>query len=390
MAFPFAETLEDLNEVRGLLTDDPNTLTPFDRARQSIGRGICRAASSNPAQFFTSTTGTGLGIEAVCRPYWNQEGDTGPTDSTPLPGGQCPGVPYDIDVFVPDARDGTCASGILLRKGNLTGPLSQLRVEFGTNTRECGGETYTSGTVLVNDGAGNPQFLTVITGTGGAFYPSGGIGSAQITIDRADGQPDTCGSEPVSPNPGTGPVQSLPASGGGTPEELPWTIGVPVKVDERGRPVLSPTVPPFNIEIPITIEDIPITFNLGGPSGGQPRPQPFQPQSPGDVGAPGPDATTGEGGEAEGEEPDKYLVGVKVDVLQVPPGGNIRFRSGMPYYVGACVVELGTENGLDQQPEAQFLHSGQFFYAPEGSNKWRVSAYVGYDFRVTPYYRESG
>jgi hypothetical protein len=50
---------------------------------------------------------------------------------------------------------------------------------------------------------------------------------------------------------------------------------------------------------------------------------------------------------------------------------------------------MGDENGLDHDPAGAMLKSGQLVLAEkEGLTKYLVSANLGYDLTITPYWRE--
>jgi hypothetical protein len=96
--------------------------------------------------------------------------------------------------------------------------------------------------------------------------------------------------------------------------------------------------------------------------------------------------STGEGGDEEGEAPpDKELWALKIDITAFPLRPN-EYAPGV--YRGVCYVYMGDENGLDHDPAGAMLRDGQLVLAErEGLTKYRVTANLGYNLTVTPYWR---
>jgi hypothetical protein len=80
------------------------------------------------------------------------------------------------------------------------------------------------------------------------------------------------------------------------------------------------------------------------------------------------------------------LVGLKLDLLAAPSGAK-QYVGGA--YRGGAYIRMGTPVGLDQDFAGSLLIDGQFVFAEKDFlTKWRVAANPGYNWRVTPYYRE--
>jgi hypothetical protein len=108
---------------------------------------------------------------------------------------------------------------------------------------------------------------------------------------------------------------------------------------------------------------------------------------PGDQGMAGDEGDETDVGD-EGEDAARNLVGVLVRLKTIPPRANALFSKGGVIYKGACFVYFGGDAGFSLNPDALFCRSEQFFYAPEGSNRWRVIANIGYTLTVQPFYRD--
>lgn len=183
-----------------------------------------------------------------------------------------------------------------------------------------------------------------------------------------------------------------PADAGCGPPPSTYVPSDPVMPPADPFP-FSPT-PDFNIDIDVDFNpDGTINIEFDDGSGDPPVEVPVDPDTPGsegepDGGKPGPSVDTGEGGEAAGEEELRELVGVQTDILVAPPFARTEAVPSGTRFRGSQYVYLGNGDQLDLQPEGAIAVSGQFFFAPEGSNAWRVVASPGYNLRVTPYYKD--
>lgn len=331
-----------------------------------VARQACRRYADNPNGVPGSVA---TGFERVCRPYLEDIGyGAGPQIKPPFEGGQCPTV-YTGRVFIGDTE--ISQGGGAPR--SLTGPLGGVtRTEVVTNQPASGGVrvTWTFG----NDSANNFLSIQYIPG----FTPP-----PRFTLERADGQPDSCGNPPPVV---TGPVP-------------PSTPGAPTE----------PYNPTPDIDVDITVDigpDGDITFDIGGPSitidpfggggdggGGEDNPGIDQPGTapssglpPGDIGTPAQPADTGEDGIAAGcAPPNSVLVGIKIDILAVT--GPVSEYDPLVRR-GVCYAYMGTPGNLALEPSGVALRSGQMLFAPlDNLTCYEVRANVGFSLRVTPYYR---
>ena len=323
---------------------------------QAVARSYCRQYGADPG---AAKFGNAARIENACRPYLN---DIAPGNGAgigiPFEGGQC------ADTYQIRWDDGT---GDFAVGGSITGPLTlvgaRLVIPLGSGP------------------AGTARYAIEATGAGG-FVLSETIGtfSASAPTVRAvnlTNALDACGDPP--------PVVTQPG------------------------PIVDPSPPPFrfnpsgDINVNVDVDVLPdgtVNIGIGGPTvnvdlfggggggdtgGGDPSPAP---PPPGDIGSAGGATDTGTGGEAEGSAPEgSVLVGLKIGILASPPRAR-QYAPGV--FRGAGYIYMGAVNNLDQDYGGAMLKSGQFFFAEKDNlTHWNVSANNGYNFRVTPYYREA-
>jgi len=333
---------------------------------QAVARSYCRQYGADPG---AAKFGNAARIENACRPYLEDiDSGKGAEIESPLEGGQCSGVPYGARYTF---KDNANSAGINYTPGfgqflpgstTLYGPVSYggaVQVSPNFWRFEVSGFNLdgTPVTRALNQGGSEvQQFLRIIEG---------------LSFERLTAG-DECGNFP--------PVVRQP------------------------RPIADPTSPPFRffpgpglgIDVDVDIQpDGTINIGIGGPTinvdlfpdgegaggGGSAGPP------PGDIGDAGGSSDTGAGGESDGEAPPgEILVGIKVDVLASPPSAR-QFAPGI--FRGACYIYMGVTGSLDQDYGGSMLKSGQFFFAEKDNlTAWLVSANSGYNFRVTPYYRE--
>lgn len=244
----------------------------------------------------------GGSIKRMCQPYWDDSGKDGPVIKPGYPGGQCPAT-YEVYATT---------SGIDLFIGgqtprNLQGPL--------------GGVTFTR-TVIGNPFPDSTRFRWTFAGPNdgveftarGDFTPDPGFRIA----GRVDAQPDNCGDQPDTIEPGPNP----PADPGPLPGPEPTNNPDP------DNPIPIIPVPPYVDPVfgpqPVTGPD---PF---GPGGGEPQPPAGGDGLPGD-----PDAIGGEAGEVTpGESGEEVPFGE-------PEEGRI--------WVG-CIVETATDPRIGDIP----------------------------------------
>lgn len=353
----------------------PAPTNPISAIQHAAGRRACDSWAR----------GEGSGIPPAreafmrdtCQPYIASIGTMpeGATFQPPFTGGRCTGTIYSLSLGagVQDYLDGS-----ELGSGSLPfGPVGG--VVFAGPVSSAKTEPRSLGTT------GLPQSwrLRVISGAGVTnlidinptdIAPVGGRTERRLTsfsavFTRVSGGADTCGSPP--------------------PE---WQAGRPGSNIPDSTPIPSP--PGFGIPFPgITIGlnpdgTINVDFGDGGPPSevdpGQGEPGGGgTPAGPPEAGTPG---VTGEGGEEEGEAPpDKELYGLKIEIDSAPSYAK-EYSPGV--YRGVCYVYMGGDEGLYHDPAGAMMESGQFVLAErEGLTKWRVTANLGFNLTITPYYR---
>jgi len=323
---------------------------------QAIARSYCRQYGANPG---AAKFGNAARIENACRPYLDdQDPGKGAKVRVPFPGGQCAGLytlTYSYNVI---QGNGQPSATTTTRTATVLGPIS--------NFRGVGLPAFQSIRIRIGTGAD----AVLLSGS----CPQGCYTNITfISAVRQGGLPDNCGDPP--------PVVTQPG------------------------PIADPNPPPFrfnpngDINVNVGVDVLPdgtINVGIGGPTtnvnifppeGGGGGTGPTGPP-PGDIGSAGGSTDTGAGGEAEGEAPaGDILVGLKIDILASPPKAR-QFAPGV--FRGAGYIYMGVIGNLDQDYGGSMLKSGQFFFAEkENLTHWQVSANNGYNWRVTPYYREA-
>ena len=353
----------------------PAPSNPIGAMQHSMGRSACNSWAR----------GEGSGIpprrEALmrdtCQPYIESIGamPENATWDSPWGGGQCTGTVYSLSfgAGVQDYLDGRelgagsrpfGPSGGVVFAGPITSCRPVPRTFGDTGLPQSWNVEVKYGTGQTREVNINP---TDIAPVGGRTERRITSFNAQFT--RVSGGADTCGDPP--------------------PE---WQAGRPGSNIPDPAPIPSP--PGFDIPFPgVTVKlnpdgTINIDFGDGGPPlvvdpGTDPdAPAGSDPGTP-ESGTPG---STGEGGDDEGEAPpDKELWALKIDITEFPTRPN-EYAPGV--YRGVCYVYMGDENGLDHDPAGAMLRDGQLVLAErEGLTKYRVTANLGYNLTVTPYWR---
>ena len=392
MAFPLGLAEMAVDEVGGIIRDTKNNVqsgnptwlrdgTPesvIGKLNQATVRQGCRKWARQTG----SNPGTDASMNRLCKPYLDSlnENPGEPTANTPpWTGGQEPGVLYDVRVNVLRRSrrcDGSIASSRRYDETEqMVGPITDYVFLREFEETCCGGNDLSRFQEGVRgfDENGNP-----VSNISAAFVETGGVcrylevAEVQITVTRADGQPDG----PDNPPPIYRP-----------PTRVPGPAPGPVTVDIN---------PDFSVDVDVDINPdgtFDFTFNFGG-QGTEPEDDPVKvpfdptPETREPGGEPGDPVTGTPGSEEEGEADEgEELVGVLVEVDSVPPNANVLFTKAGPVYKGAYYVYLGLEGRLDLQPEGAVARQTQFYFAPPDSTHWRVSANAGYTTTVTPYYK---
>ena len=378
----FDDAQDVLREGEPQYLRDGNPTSIPGKIAQAAGRSACRIFGTGTVDLNPASQEK---YERACRPYLddtNPPGGDGAGIAQQFPGGQCQGVLYDIfgTVEIRQSSLFECSEFTQIdNPGNFAlaagfGPISGISEVITNQNLQFGRDRRQSYTFTAN---GNPGFLPL----GGAqvrpFYslcgPSYRI--TGISVVRRDGLADNCGSIPPDvrqPRPIADP----------TPPPFRFNPGpfVDVDVDVNVNNDGSITV---NVGTgPITVD--PFGGGGGGDSGGggnDPVGGPGTSGGSGDTGAGG----TEEGSADEGEE----LVGVLVQILAAPQDANRFFNNSELVYRGPYYVAMGYPGRLGLDMSGGTAEALQFFHAQQrGLTDYRVRANVGFNLRVTPYYRE--
>lgn len=240
---PTSSVLGSLNEwdsAQAELTDPT-----ADGPRAVINRAICDVYGSDDdavrsiAGVVGGVAGS-LALPSFCRPYWEDNGDVGPSEFSPVSGGQCDGVAYDVFVTrVPPGQSAEQTSEAYANS-DLIGPCS---VE---NIRADG------------PAGGDPQAsiwkFDVVTA--GDSFPGQIAARTSPTFEfvREDGMPDECGNPP-------GDVRPDPDYSNPRPSNSPTTVNVggndvdvvisDARVDVNGELYVEVTGPGFTVNVPV-------------------------------------------------------------------------------------------------------------------------------------------
>ena len=350
----FDDALDTLREGEAQYLRDGMPTSVPGKISQAAGRSACRIYATGNVDLNPAAAEK---YERACRPYLDDiYPPTGPVIEYPFPGGQCPGQRY-----------------LLQFRGRLTNPLTDtgivsvvMRGPLVLDTSLNPGDTCTPPVVYkrwtlrgANNAAqglwaGCTATIEIISVTALDGGDGGGCGNPDPVVRQPEPNPDPS-PPPFRFNPG--------------PE-----IDVDVDVDVDGRITVNVGTGPITVD--------PFGGGDGGDGGGPTGP------GPGDIGDAGGASDTGSGGEAEGEAgAGEILVGIKVDILASPPRAR-QYAPGI--FRGAGYFYMGVAGNLDQDYGGAMLKSGQFFFAEKDNlTHWSVSANNGYNFRVTPYYREA-
>jgi len=361
-------------ERPGLFIDRPGFIagaepdTALGAAVQAISRVNCRIWASRDKANYSQAVNQGNAD--LCGPYLDSiaERPASGEFKALVEGGQCP-VFYNVDIsytIVLGFCENVQTFSEVFALGVL-GPLNVFTDNVGTpggTSNLCDGFSYTNIRLVGASGA--------VSQRGSGF----GVRLNNISVTRADGLPDTCGNAPVQYQPPTTIVPVTPLNRDIT-INLPGSGPLTVNVDLSPKGDIIVRSPELDVEVEVEVGG---SDDGGGGGGGNAPP-------PGDVGNPGPGESTGEGGDSEGEAPEgSVLVGLLLDLIEAPAGAR-EFEPGV-YRAGAYVY-MGTPTGLDQDFAGSMLSDGQFIFAEkENLTRWRVRANNGFNWFVTPYYRE--
>jgi hypothetical protein len=215
---------------------------------------------------------------------------------------------------------------------------------------------------------GNPNMMFRVADEGEKWAVS--------SVQRFDGGNDNCGNTA----PGYKPTDYLPDDGGGR-EPIEGPGGLPFGIDINPDGGIDIDFPGF--DGPGRTIDEPFL---------PPKPEDYGPDStppevPGDRGVPDAPEEVGEGGDAEGEDEDRILVGVKVTLTTIAPKARITYQGGKAFYSYAYSVMMGGDGGVERDNESAFCTAVAFYHAPENSNRFSVAFRKGFAGNVVPYWR---
>lgn len=326
---------------------NPPSGQPLKEAAGRAGQRFCDAVGSVPESVRNRLGGSFWTAGLLCKPYWDKNNYSPPVPTGGVIGGQCERA-YLFSSQRRTSTAGFSTTSNTSRIGPITG-VSKVKNGGGNfiDQYTITGPNVVGATVNISYSSGGDTRLL------GPFLPG------TMTPDFECGDGSGTGFQPGQnppPDPGTYPE-------GGEPD-----------VDPTGQPYF--TIPPLDDPLtpgtPIDIPGNPLTPPGGGSDPGPPEA--------------GPPGSTGDGGDEEGEAPEgEELWALKIDIAGFPDSPN-EYAPGV--YRGVCYVYMGDENGLDHDPAGAMLRSGQLVLAErEGLTRWRVSANVGYNLTITPYYR---
>ena len=339
----------DPNYIRDAEPESIFEALPLAAARQG-----CRRYADNPGEYSGRRQAR---VERACRPYLDNIGYGEPPEiELPFRGGQCAAkyiVGFTLDPSFPGQSTGTIL---------VVGPVRGIREETQSNGSRRVFLQANSGGVF------SGECSNVVNPTGpqdiflGSYTPSG-PGSARINfLTPCSG--DDCG----NPDPIIFPPKP-PSTPGPTREPFTRVPDIDVDIEVTVNPDLTIDID-FGVG-PVTID--PFGDDDGGGGTGGP-------------GTPGSPEGTGLGGDAEGEAPEgQVLTGLRISFVEPPIGGK-EYAPGV--YRGVCYIYMGTPDGLDHDPAGAMLRDGQFVYAEKDYlTRWLVTANMGYNLLVTPFYR---
>lgn len=343
----FADIFDYSTNLPGFVAGAPPASPPF-QTTQGIARQACRRWARGSALV------RGPGFDAlwgsICNPYLSTIGEAPTTPGVFLPGsiGQCVGVAYN---WTAQATQNGSASGAV-RSGTSNGPISVRGRQDGTGSWRW--DVYSGDTAV--------QFL--ISG------PTQTVGGRLLSASRVGGGSDDCA-------PTGGPSYRPPLVVPGLPTLNPTPVGGPY-----GAP--SPVDVTFDPDGNINVDfpDLGIGFTV---------PNPLDKDDDGNL--PGGQGEAGDESPATDdpveEEGLKNLVGVLVTVTDLPPRINTSQNATETYYKGLYYVFFGGEAGYAMQQEAAIVKTSQFFYAPEGCNRFRVVPNLGVTLKVQPFFKQT-
>lgn len=386
-ATSLAERAKDLLEDAAELTSgvDPNYIR--DAQPDSLFEALPLAAARQGCRRYADKGGNypelrAARAERACRPYLDslEYGDP-PSLVQPFTGGQCSDLRYNVfGTYTSNQEDvGGCGTTRNWQASGIFGPISGItkdpgiqqgwKVQGGITAVNC--VDIETGKQLIDVSSCGPSVSNFTVRAGRPSISS---------VVPLFGEPDVCGDRPPEYTPPTAPALPGPPVERYNPgPNIDVNIGVEVNIDGS-----------IDIDFgtgPITIDPFGDSDEPGGggdePGGGGPDGGPVE---PGFQGEPGTPIDVGPGDAADETDPNRNLIGVLVQTIQLPARANQVFNETETYTKGGYFVYFGGDGGLALNPEGAITREDQFFYAPKGANRFRVVPNVGFTIRVTPHY----
>lgn len=345
---------------------NPDPMTGLATTVRNLQRFNCRSWALSDKSEYSSLVNEGNA--ELCGPYLDSLGENPDPGSVapPFTGGQCP-VNYNAS-WESRRFNGSLGAyewrSFSFTGGALLGPLT---IDNTLSGFTCFGDDKEDQYTLVSANG-----TRVLIGAGGCSDITPGYRNLSLT--RQDGMPDNCGNpdseirppSTVTPSTPLPPSISINVPGFGP-------VDVTLTLDPSGNPV-------FCVDQLETCFTVDIGGSGGGGGGGGPN------TTPGEA---GPGGDTGSGGNAEGNADDgDELVGVLVQVMESPDGANRFDNNSQQPFRGIGYVRMGYAGRLGTDVSGGTVISPQFFHAQQpGLTHWAVNANVGFNLRVTPYYR---
>lgn len=339
----------------------------IDQVALAAARQGCRRYADKGS---TGTQARRTRLERACRPYLDSiDPASGPIIAPPFRGGQCP-VNYTVRADRYSLLTGALSQAGQVLTGSILGPLSFAANPSSPPPGGCpvGGGEYDPGSRIV--GAGG--VILSLSGSGcSSFHPQ--FRNVQVTRNTAGA--DNCGTLPpdiVGPRPdptptGPGPIRFNPGP----------SVDVDISVEVNIDGTLT-----INVGTgPVTIDPFADPAPTGGGGG--------DPGDPTDPGSPGGGGSTGTGGEEDGmAPPGQEIVGLLVTVTTAPGDANRFDNNSKQPFRGIGYVRMGYPGRLGLDISGGTVISPQFFHAPQrGLTNWAVSANIGFNLTIVPYYR---
>lgn len=355
------------NSIGEFAAQDPQTVAPAFRPAQAALRRSCDIWAATGIAGELLTAGAALYYNPACDEYlgadlpqYNDEVQPG------LPGGQCPGVIYNVTARAVTRLNGNQNSNVNV-SGSGPGPL----------TRETGTQDLNPGTTAfdrIRDANGTQLFAAGIS-TGGTGEVEAELLDIVITTNDPGG--DVCGSLPDS-GPSFDPTRPGPPPAPNF--DFQPDNGPPININ-IGAPTVNAD---GTFSLPVTIGDVDIDFGAltpGGPTA------PDEPTPDYDNPSPQQDIDGGDGSPGSGEGLDEDVEGVAcvlVDVVSAP--ANADREAGPPdfLYGDAGWVRFKSATAPFNTKPERIVNDNQICCVPPEIEAvgYQVKANVGYTLRV--------